>query len=154
MKKGLIALGLLVSLLVVSCDEVAIIEDLEEAKTKWENLNTSKYAYDYSYGCECFMDYVPAHITVENGVIVAVDNPADGQPFVFPNGTLVVDSLPALFYTIDELFEQLEDADGSAFIASVIFDATHGFPKEVYIDYNEDVFDDEISYNVFNFEIL
>jgi hypothetical protein len=138
-------------ILFTACDNNAVINDLDAAKAAWDGLNANKYAYDYSYGCHCIRDYVPARLIVENGVITAVNNPSTGQPFAYPNGTLVVDSLPPMFYTIDELFAELEDAEQNAFSTTADYDSISGYPKSMYIDWNAQLADDEFSYEVSNF---
>ena len=56
--------------------------------------------------------------------------------------------------TIDRLFATLAKAQADADEVKVTYDPTYGFPQSIAIDNVKDATDDEISYEVTNFEVL
>ena len=152
MKNGLIIFSALFLLLFASCDKVSK-KDIKVEKAKWEALNATKYEFEYNASCFCGgLEHFPAKLIVENNVITEVLDISTGQPKVYPNGTLVSDSLPELSKTIDDLFELIEEARGDADDMTVTFDNDNGFPTEVDIDYLRNAIDDEIFYTATNFK--
>ncbi len=137
-----------------SCENDVIVQGLDEAKSKWITLNPSKYKFDYDYGWECLAEFIPAEIVVEDDMIIEINDPNNGQALEYDNGTTAVDSLPWSFYTINELFDKLDEANSKAFNVDVVFNEENGYPIFFYIDWNEKIIDEEISYSVSDFEVL
>jgi hypothetical protein len=151
MKKGIILLGVLFILVLSSCDKISK-RNIRVEKAKWEALNATKYAFDYNASCFCGgLEHFPARFVVENNEITKVLDISTGLDKMYSNGTLVVDSLPNLAKTIDDLFEVLEEEHFGAASMEVTFDEEDGFPTDIYIDRIRNAMDDEVSYWASNF---
>ena len=155
MKKISLLLLTISVLALTSCEREAR-QDFDVSKAKWENLNATKYAFDYQVSCFCAgMEVVPARLIVENDVIIDVLNVNTGEQLQYPSdSTLVIDNIPAIYKTIAGIFDELESAIGDASDIEVTYEDTNGFPTEISIDWIRNAVDDEIYYGVSNFEKL
>jgi len=147
--KKLILLTLIVIL--TACSSLGTSE-FARNKTKWEGAKITHYRYNLSIGCFCaFRDDMPLTIEVKDGKTVSITN---------AKGAVVDSSNPSAelyvpYSTVDGVFVKLEDdlaADPDQI--TVDYDPTNGYPAQVYIDYISAAADDEISYEITNFEIL
>jgi hypothetical protein len=126
--------------------------ELSRNLEKWQDANITHYRFSINISCFCaFRDQMPLTVEVLDGQIVymaAVD------------GALVLDTdqnyeLYAPHATIDLLFAEIDAAvkDGADSV-TVTYDATHGFPTEIAIDYSQEIADEEIYYSISGFEAL
>ena len=119
---------------------------------RWNEANISHYRYQLFIGCFCpFGEDMPITIEVNNGEIISMTS---------GKGT-VIDSASPLYEvvnrysTIDRVFLALKaDQTGDAEDVIVAYDPTYGFPANVAVDNIKEAVDDEISYQVSNFEVL
>lgn len=137
---ALSALGFL-TLLAASCDSLGPERsELERARALWEASGPS----DYVYAVErlCFCGYRgPARVTVEGGAVVSVVDLAEDEPPIEPT--------EELFPSVDGLFDILEDAIArDAHSISATYDPDTGVPVEFFIDYQENVADEELGMQV------
>jgi len=147
--KKLILLTLIIIL--TACSSIGTSE-LNKNKTKWENASITHYRYSLSIGCFCaFRNDMPLTIEVKDGKPVSV---------ITVNGT-AVDAANAFaetyapYSTVDSVFHKLEtDFAGGPDKINVTYDPNYGYPVRVNIDYIAAAADDEISYEITNFEIL
>jgi hypothetical protein len=94
---------------------------------------------------------MPLTIEVENGEVVSITQ-ADG---VFVTAADPSYELFISVATVEGLFAQLDSSqNGDADEVLVTYDATYGFPTSISIDQIKEAVDDEISYQVENFEVL
>jgi hypothetical protein len=139
------ALSALAALAVLAAcrDTTGPAHDLAEAKARWRQTRPQSYAF--TYGVSCFCLYAgPVVVDVRGDSVTAWRVLSTGTP-ALPNG--IVPST-----TIDRLFAALDSAVArhpARFDAT--YDRKYGYPTSVYIDFVENVADDEIGYSVSQF---
>ena len=103
---------------------------------RWERSGVTNYVYTGAWNCFCERSYTAfAEVTVRNGAVAGVDS-ADPAVPVIPD--------PQRFVPIRALFEQLQSAmDEDAYRISVAFNEQYGYPEQFFIDYNENLADEE-----------
>lgn len=146
MKKILL---LVLSLVLVACSASS---EYDQNLKKWQEANIEHYRFDLFIGCFCpFRNVMPLTIEVQNGEVVSITQ---------VDGVVVATDDPSyeLFISaasMDSLFTMLEaDLNGDADEVLVTYDATYGFPTSISVDQIKEAVDDEIFYQVENFEIL
>ncbi len=145
-------LFLLVSFLLIQCDNDNVskkeLQKLETAKETWLASKSSSYSFDYRQSCFCaFVE--ETRIVVVSDTVQAVLNPETGEELIIEteNGEQpIYEVWPDLFYTIDELFDILEEASLTADFMKGEYDANSGVPITVEIDYYRNAIDDEVTY--------
>ena len=143
---------LFVLVLVLSACSALPGSDLAANQTKWENAGIDDYTFQLHIGCFCvFTDRMPLTIEVRDGAVTSMS---------YSDGTPVAADDPMMEYfmrfaTLDALFAELRSGDAaSANSVEVSYDATHGFPTQVYVDQIKEAADDEYSLQVSNFQPL
>ncbi len=113
--------------------------DLAAARARWQGIGLRHYQYRYRIGCFC---PGPLDVVMEvfDNRIVEMRSPETGLPVTPP--------VVQLFFTVDGLFDYIENALGYAEIVNVQFDPVTGYPTEVFIDGSLLVADDELWVNV------
>jgi hypothetical protein len=146
MKKILL---LALALLLVACSAAS---EYDQNLKKWQDADVAHYQFDLFIGCFCpFRSVMPLTIEVENGEVVSITQ-ADG---VFVTAADPSYELFISVATVEGLFAQLDSSqNGDADEVLVTYDATYGFPTSISIDQIKEAVDDEISYQVENFEVL
>ena len=146
MKKILL---LVLSLILAACSTAS---EYDQNLKKWQDADVAHYQFDLFIGCFCpFRDMMPLTIEVLNGEVVSITQ---------QDGTAVTENDPSYTYfvevaTVDRLFEKLNSSlNGGADEVLVTYDATYGFPVTISIDQIKEAIDDEIAYQVANFEVL
>ena len=122
-------------------------DDLTDAIERWAASAPSSYSFIYSQSCECAFGG-PIRLTVVGGVVTSFDTSPGGQ-------VVVPDMKPEDFPTIDRLLERLSDVialDPISFEAT--YDATLGYPRSVNYDISEMIADDELFFEVSEFEAI
>lgn len=119
---------------------------------KWNEANISHYRYSLFIGCFCpFVEDMPVTVEVNNGEIVSITSGKGTAIDLASPLQGVVDR----YSTIDRVFLALKaDLTGDADDVVVEYDETYGFPSNVAVDNIKQAMDDEISYQVSDFEIL
>jgi Family of unknown function (DUF6174) len=134
----------LVALVAAGCDTTGPTDDLdrererlEQARAQWRSQGIVDYRYTFRRSCFCGPDVrEPAQVVVRGGQIVSVQSVASGAPLD-----------PALYYTVEGLFDLLEDAiDQEAARLSATYDSGLGYPTSGYIDRNEMIADEELGF--------
>lgn len=124
------------------------ITDLARAMDRWESRGPRDYSFDYQVSCFCPLpETQPLRIEVrDRDVTRAV--PAGSHEEL---GEKALDEIP----TIDDLFEWILDAiDAEAHRIDAIYDDQLGYPRDVFIDRADRAIDDELSFEVSNFQAL
>ena len=142
---------LLLALVLAACSAGATT-DYEKNLAKWNDANISHYRYSLFIGCFCaFRDQMPLTIEVKDGEVVSMTR-SDGTAV---NSTDPSYDIFESYATIDRVFLKLEaDQTGDADEVTVTFDSTYAYPANVAVDNIKEAIDDEISYQVSEFEIL
>lgn len=161
--KTIIALVvLLLSMLMMSCEELDITKDRRNAHDIlhqnfkiWKSLDLKHYIYSQKKDCFCI--YPPYAMqdgwyTVEVEYIEGVE-----RPKISVNGDEVFD-LPkgyAGVLMIEHLFELVHDEiQEDYFQFNLEFNKTYGFPSYFYIDKDEMLVDEEYSYSIKDFRVI
>ena len=111
--------------------------ELTEARRLWRSQGLTGYTYVLSRGCFCTPEYrEPATVTVRGGRVVSAVSVATGEARDI-----------AWFEPIDGLFDSIQEAidDGAAQVQAE-YDPARGYPILVYIDIDQRLADEEISY--------
>ena len=118
-------------------------------RAKWEEQNISHYRFKLDIICLCpFQDSIPMTIEVRDGQIISVK---DINGMDLDKHDLKVFERAG---TIERLFDIAKGSISKAFSASVSYNAEMGFPDSIESDWDENVYDDEITYKVSEFEVL
>jgi hypothetical protein len=146
MKKILL---LVLSLVLVACSASS---EYDQNLKKWQAADIDHYRFDLFIGCFCpFRNVMPLTIEVQNGEVVSITQ-MDGVVVTADDPSyelfMSVASMDALFATLDS------SLNGDADEVLVTYDTTHGFPTSISIDHIKEAVDDEIFYQVENFEVL
>lgn len=110
---------------------------LVAARRLWRAQAVTDYTYVFSRSCFCVTEYrEPATITVRGGAIVSAKSLADGSARDL-----------AWYYTVDGLFDLIQTAiDEDAATLRVEYDRTRGYVTSAYIDIDERMADEELSF--------
>lgn len=110
---------------------------LLQARRQWVAQGLADYTYVFSRSCFCVFEYrEPVTITVRGGNIVSVVTVANGSPR---------DS--STYQTIEGLFDDIQQAiDEEAATIRADYDPSRGYPTSVYIDIDQRMADEEISF--------
>lgn len=129
------------SLTLSACDGIAPERDeLARNRALWEATGPGSYEYAVERLCFCG-SRGPARVTVENGIVSSVVPVSDDDPSL--------DLTPELFPGVDGLFDILENAVArDAYSIEVTYDPDSGVPLEFFIDYEENIVDEELGMRV------
>ena len=118
------------------------LRDLSSAQARWARVGPDDYGYAVRRRCFCGAEAIgPVRVTVVDGVATSRVYVSSGEP--------VPESLAPLFPTVDGLFGILTDAfETGAFSIDVVYDPETGVPLDVFIDYRENVADEEVGFEV------
>jgi hypothetical protein len=111
--------------------------ELDAGRELWASQELVDYDYRMQRTCTCIGDATrPGIVAVRGDEILSV---TDASSFVFLD--------PRYFLTVDELFDLLQDAlDVDAFHVTADFDAVLGYPRSLFIDYDQFIADEEAIY--------
>ncbi len=110
---------------------------LSEARRVWRSLGITDYTYVFSRSCFCVFEYREAvKITVRGGKIVLVASVASGSL-----------RETQTYSTIEGLFDIIQRAiDDDAATIRVEYDRARGYAVSAYIDLDQRMADEEISF--------
>jgi hypothetical protein len=117
--------------------------ELAAARQRWAALERDSYSMELTVECFCLLDYVgPFDVTVVDGTVSEVA--------YAPGARAEVDTPPANanIVTIDEIFDMIDDAIGTADEVRVSYDPDTGVPTSVWIDREFEMADEEIGFSV------
>lgn len=121
----------------------ALWKEWVQHKKIWEGSGIDSYVFTQLNTCFCV--YGELQIRVQNNVVVSVKDVSTGtflNPIYFAN------------YTIDAYFETIRQAIIQAEIVNVQYDASYGYPSQVYIDWSSMIADEETSFTITSFQPL
>jgi hypothetical protein len=147
MKKTLLLVTALV-VLATACSPTRA-SALDQNRGLWESQGIRHYSYELNISCFCaIIGMMPLSIEVQDGQLVSI-SPADGTDIGNLGG--IYENVS----TIDKLFETIGQAAGQEpYTLEVSYDPTYGYPVSIYLDPAETIADDEIGYDVTNFQAL
>jgi hypothetical protein len=115
--------------------------ELARNRAKWSTLGPASYTFEFQRQCYCLLEAIRlVRISVQEGVVGNVSDAATGESIP----PAEVDQYFRI--TIDSLFGWVAAARQNAAELDVEFDATFGYPRDVWIDYLEDAIDDEVGF--------
>jgi hypothetical protein len=117
------------------------LQKVRENRARWAASGVSSYEYAYNKFCECHGEEPPETVvTVSDGAIVRVHHKhADsGREVPARAGSL------EYYWTVEDLFALLEKAAGGDATVRARYDATLGYPLQVYVDYQPALVGDEV----------
>ncbi len=140
---------LVLTFLLAACSTTS---EYDQNLKKWQDADIAHYQFNLFIGCFCpFRDVMPLTIEVQNGEVVSITQ-ADG---VVVKATDPSYELFISVATVEGLFAQLDSSlNGGADEVLVTYDDAYGFPSTISIDQIKEAIDDEIAYQVDNFEVL
>lgn len=123
-------------------------ELLAAARQKWASKGSRDYRFRFQWNCFCAFRG-PVQITVRAGKIDAIQSLADRDGGAVPREQF------ERYKTIDQLFELIAQAyEKRAVSIRATYDETRGFPQSAYIDYDRRIADEEMGFEVKDFEPL
>lgn len=115
-----------------------------DARARWEALGWDDYTYRFRWNCFCAPPFTsPVDLVVRGGALVS-------GSLVDSSRALTDDEL-ADWRTIDGLFDLIDEARArDAREIRADYHDTYGYPREVWIDYEANVADEELGFEVQN----
>ena len=109
---------------------------LQQGQERWEKSGIADYVYTGAWTCFCPEAYLAqTQVTVGGGKVTDVSSAAQN-----------IDTIPApeRFVPVEALFALIQNAitQGAARV-EVSYDATHGYPSKLFVDYDERMADEE-----------
>jgi len=135
-------LTLILGLLLFSCTKSGENEDLSTNLSKWNKANISNYEFTLTIGCFC-----PEAVAGPHQIKVAADTIAsvNGRPYDHSTMSLIM--------TIDQLFAYVRKGIGrDPYQKSITYNFQYGYPETVYFDFEKNMADEEIGYNITGFK--
>jgi len=144
----MIKYGLLLAVLAVGCSGVespsgpdlgVLARTIADNRVMWAEKGSQNYRFNFQRTCECLPEYTrEAVLEVADGAIIAATYADDG--------IAVEGDLDDRYATVDELFALLDEAVATGAVQiDVVFDAALGYPKRLFIDYDQRIADEEQS---------
>jgi hypothetical protein len=152
------AVGLLSGLLLFGCSLLGLGDDqqdeLAKHRTLWETRELSDYRLTLEKGCFCIPWLYPATIVVLDDTVAAVLDPETGDTLRNPRtGMSALRRAPDSYRTVDGLFGVIERAIQEDYHRlSVTYDEHLGYPERIDFEISENATDDQVSYDVVQFE--
>lgn len=114
---------------------------LAESRTRWQAQRPDGYRFTYTRNCFCPPQYRgPFEVTVRGGEVAAVAYKGEGEP---------TDRALSEYETVDDLFALIAEAyDRDAARVDVTYALATGQPTSIYVDYNEQMADEEVGFTV------
>lgn len=131
------------------------LEELQANRELWEQQDLDDYRFHIQIGCFCPPYFVqPSTVVVRTDTVNAVLDPSTGEPHTTPtSGQPLTARQRSSFPTMDELFDQIEDAlHNDADELEVQYDADRGFIRQASIDPAKCASDDDVTYKVSNLQ--
>jgi hypothetical protein len=115
--------------------------NLNVSKSLWRARGYSNYDFVISNQCFCVLGGVPVRVSVRNGVVVAAvyvnnDHPLTGE-------------ISTYYKDVIGYFKVIEDAiDSHPASIRANYDSGHGYPVDVFIDYDSHAADEEFGFAI------
>jgi len=118
--------------------------ELNRNRALWSEAAISNYQYTYRRSCFC---------PEQEDVVVLVADGAVSEAFYSLSGTYLTDEELAYIYTIDELFDIIQEAITAH--VTYLYTTYHselGYPENIYIDRSSQIADEEMGHYVMDFQ--
>ena len=119
---------------------------LNENRGRFSSMVGASYAYDYSNVCFCLVDTTrPVRVVVRDRQVVSVTSIDDGAP--------VPRERWGDYLTVEQIFDAIQEAfDQNAASVRAVYDERLGYPRDVFIDLDERLADEERGFIVDNLQ--
>lgn len=124
------------------------VESAVKAKRFWDDLAISSYSFRLKRTCFCTPTRLSGIVRVRDGKVVSVEDAFDE----FPSKPIANPELSA-FKSIDELLGVVVRAERGSAKSIVEYDPDRGYPRSIVIDWFWRTIDDEIEYEVNQFQV-
>ncbi len=131
-------------LILIGCKTVEPLDDATTNLNLWNEKKIVNYSFSFKRVCFCPLEYVVPHqVGVQNGIFTSVN----GAPY---NAAERYGSIP----TIPELLQIIKtNVDKNPYQKTLNFNPTYGYPTSVFFDFNQQMADEEIGYEITNFKV-
>ena len=115
--------------------------NLDAARALWRQAELKSYEYGYHKFCECHPETPPETVvSVRDDAVVGVRHRPVNSAIEVPAEQKNLE----FYWTVDGLFTLIASALERGVQVRVAYDATLGFPRQLYIDYDADFIGDEL----------
>jgi hypothetical protein len=123
-------------------------KELSQKQQLWTTQKALNYRYTLENSCFCIPEATqPVSIEVRDGERISIKAVKDGSS--------VNEEYFAAYDTIPKLFDLLQAAyNKKANRISVSFDPKLGFPTRIFIDFAQNIADEEIRLDIYGFEMI
>lgn len=130
-----------------SAHQEELQRELNRNRRHWEAQAVDDYRYVARRGCYCPTEVVaPVVVEVRDGEVVSVVYQESGE---------AVQVTYSALWPMEEVFGIVQEAiDRDAVEVTVHYDPDYGFPRDIGIDYSENVVDEEVAYTITDFQLL
>lgn len=121
---------------------------LNDALNKWTAADTGNYTFEYRRLCFCPQEFNdPMMVNIVNDSVLSAISLATNLP--------VIDDVRDTINSVEGMFDLLQEAiDTRANTITVNYNDELGYPESIYIDYDEAVADEELSFTADNLVLL
>lgn len=134
------------SLILAACGAQS---ELSQNQAKWQDQAPAHYRFDLQIGCFCaFRDRMPLTVEIQNGEIVSIVDATGAAP------TEQEMEWYAPYLGVDKVFEYAQKASTEAAKLEIKYDASLGYPTQLYVDWNEETMDEEVGLDITNLTVL
>ena len=118
--------------------------ELNKNRTLWSEAAISNYQYTYRRSCFC---------PPQDDVVVLVTAGMVSEAFYTPSGTYLADDELTYIYTIEELFDTIQEAINTrvAYLQTT-YNSELGYPEDIFIDRSSQIADEEMGYHILDFQ--
>lgn len=118
--------------------------DLSYYWERWISAGYTSYDYIIVHDCYCVTEGIPVEVSVRDDRVVAVRYADTGTP--------LATDLALQYRDIDGLFQLIDDAlTRNAYSIDARYNSSYGFPRDVFIDYEQRVVDEEFGFRIVAF---
>jgi len=115
---------------------------MRENRWKWIKSAVFDYEVDESLNCFCMISGKHHLVIVDEQLVSATNN--QGQAVTNPG---------QYFKTVDQLFKYIEESlSRNPDKVTITYDNTYGYPTSVYFDFDEKIADEEMGFELSNFQ--
>ncbi len=123
------------------------LNDVRVARARWEQMGFDSYEITQRRNCYCLLGGRPVRLRVMRDSLVSGFNLEDST-------TLAPEQLQ-WYLTVDQLFDYITAIDPAKVARyEAHFDSSYGFPSQFYVDYDEQIADEEMGFECFDLHPL
>ena len=129
------------SILVLGIRPALADAELDAAQARWRAAALTGYEYGYHKYCDCHRESPPeTTVSIRDGKVIRVRHRPAGTTTDVPAADKNLD----YYWTVEGLFQLIGSAFERGVSVRASYDATLGFPREIFIDYDADLIGDEL----------